>query len=116
MLINLQIENIAVVERADIDFSAGFSVLSGETGAGKSIIIDALNAVIGGKRDGAANRFRSRFMPKGSYFPLSFRPAAIAIHNDGNMARDIIQVNIIICLLLFLSKPGHLHNPFCLTI
>lgn len=49
MLANLQIENIAVIERADIEFSSGFSVLSGETGAGKSIIIDALNAVIGGR-------------------------------------------------------------------
>ena len=47
MLTQLQIENIAVIERADINFSAGFSVLSGETGAGKSIIIDALNAVWG---------------------------------------------------------------------
>ncbi len=49
MLSRLQIENIAVIERADIDFSAGFSVLSGETGAGKSIIIDALNAVLGAR-------------------------------------------------------------------
>ncbi len=49
MLTQLQIENIAVIERADINFSAGFSVLSGETGAGKSIIIDALNAVLGSR-------------------------------------------------------------------
>ncbi|HIU44283.1 MAG TPA: DNA repair protein RecN [Candidatus Ventrousia excrementavium] len=49
MLTQLQIENIAVIEHADIDFSAGFSVLSGETGAGKSIIIDALNAVLGSR-------------------------------------------------------------------
>lgn len=49
MLTRLQIENIAVIERAEIDFSAGFSVLSGETGAGKSIIIDALNAVLGSR-------------------------------------------------------------------
>lgn len=49
MLSRLQIENIAVIEHADIEFSAGFSVLSGETGAGKSIIIDALNAVLGSR-------------------------------------------------------------------
>lgn len=49
MLTRLQIENIAVIERAEIDFSAGFSVLSGETGAGKSIIIDALNAILGSR-------------------------------------------------------------------
>ncbi|MBQ2692064.1 MAG: DNA repair protein RecN [Clostridia bacterium] len=47
MLRSLSIENIAVIERADIDFEDGFSVLSGETGAGKSIIIDSINAILG---------------------------------------------------------------------
>ena len=47
MLMSLQIENIAVIEKADIDFDAGFNVLTGETGAGKSIIIDAINAALG---------------------------------------------------------------------
>ncbi len=47
MLNSLHIENIAVIERADITFDRGFNVLSGETGAGKSIIIDSLNAVLG---------------------------------------------------------------------
>ncbi|MBR0355235.1 MAG: DNA repair protein RecN [Oscillospiraceae bacterium] len=47
MLHELHIENIAVIERADIEFSAGFNVLTGETGAGKSIVIDAIGAVLG---------------------------------------------------------------------
>lgn len=47
MLDCLYIENIAVIERAEIRFHTGFSVLTGETGAGKSIIIDAINAVLG---------------------------------------------------------------------
>ncbi len=47
MLKNLHIENIAVIESTDIDFSFGFHALTGETGAGKSIIIDAINAVLG---------------------------------------------------------------------
>lgn len=47
MLDCLHIENIAVIERADIRFTAGFTALTGETGAGKSIIIDAINAVLG---------------------------------------------------------------------
>ena len=47
MLTNLNIENIAVIERASIDFHSGLNVLTGETGAGKSIIIDSLNAVLG---------------------------------------------------------------------
>lgn len=47
MLKFLHIENIAVIERSDIELSAGFNVLTGETGAGKSIVIDAINAVLG---------------------------------------------------------------------
>ena len=47
MLNSLHIENIAVIERADISFTAGLNVLTGETGAGKSIVIDAIGAVLG---------------------------------------------------------------------
>ncbi len=49
MLNCLHIENIAVIERADLTLSDGFNVLTGETGAGKSIIIDSLNAVLGAR-------------------------------------------------------------------
>lgn len=47
MLSNLYIENIAVIEKTNIDFSDGFNVMTGETGAGKSIVIDSINAVLG---------------------------------------------------------------------
>ena len=47
MLQLLHIENIAIIERADISFEPGFNVLTGETGAGKSIVIDAMSAVLG---------------------------------------------------------------------
>ena len=47
MLKTLYIENIAVIEKTTIDFSHGLNVLTGETGAGKSIIIDAINAIMG---------------------------------------------------------------------
>ena len=47
MLSVLKIENIAIIERSEIEFSRGFNVLSGETGAGKSIILDSINAVLG---------------------------------------------------------------------
>lgn len=47
MLKFLHIENIAVIEQSDIEFTSGFNVLTGETGAGKSIVIDSLNAVLG---------------------------------------------------------------------
>ena len=47
MLSLLHIENIAVIEQADISFDRGFNILTGETGAGKSIVIDAISAILG---------------------------------------------------------------------
>lgn len=49
MLTELHIENIAVIEKADIEFRGGLTVLTGETGAGKSIIVDSLSAVLGAR-------------------------------------------------------------------
>ena len=51
MLLSLHIENIAVIKSVDFDFTPGFMVLTGETGAGKSIVIDSINLLIGGKGD-----------------------------------------------------------------
>ncbi|WP_295582051.1 DNA repair protein RecN [uncultured Oscillibacter sp.] len=65
MLELLHIENIAVIESADIQFQPGFNALTGETGAGKSIVIDAMGAVLGGRtsreliRTGAEKAFVS---------------------------------------------------------
>ena len=47
MLTNLRIENVAVIEKVSISFEKGLNILTGETGAGKSIVIDAINAVLG---------------------------------------------------------------------
>ncbi len=47
MLAQLHIENIAVIQRADMSFGAQFNVLTGETGAGKSIVVDAIGAILG---------------------------------------------------------------------
>lgn len=61
MLIGLKIENIAVIENAEIEFDSGLNVMTGETGAGKSIVIDSINAVLGERtsreliRSGAEN-------------------------------------------------------------
>lgn len=65
MLQLLHIENIAVIEEADIAFDSGFNALTGETGAGKSIVIDAMGAVLGQRtsrdliRTGAVKAFVS---------------------------------------------------------
>ena len=47
MLQSLHIENVAVIEKTDIVFGSGLTTLTGETGAGKSIVIDAINALLG---------------------------------------------------------------------
>ena len=49
MLANLKIENVAVIEKAEVNFTPGFNVLTGETGAGKSILIDSINAILGNR-------------------------------------------------------------------
>ena len=56
MLTGLRLRNIALIEALDLDFAAGLTVLTGETGAGKSILLDALDALLGGAQGGAAAR------------------------------------------------------------
>ena len=51
MLLSLHIENVAVIKRVDIDFTGGFTALTGETGAGKSIIIDSIGLLLGKKAE-----------------------------------------------------------------
>ena len=51
MITSLSIENFALIEKLDIDFSNGFSIITGETGAGKSILLGALGLVLGKRAD-----------------------------------------------------------------
>lgn len=67
MLKTLDIENIAVIEKASVDFSGGLNVLTGETGAGKSMVVDSINAIMGERtsrelvRYGADNAYVSAY-------------------------------------------------------
>ena len=86
MLELLHIENIAVIESADISFCPGFNALTGETGAGKSIVIDAMSAVLGGRasreliRTGADKAFVSAV--------FSHVPADLPGHGSRPHCRD----------------------------
>ena len=91
MLELLHIENIAVIETADIAFQPGFNALTGETGAGKSIVIDAMGAVLGGRasreliRTGVPKAFVSAVF---SHVPADLPGLAengIAPDEDGNL-------------------------------
>ena len=56
MLTGLQLQNIALINQLELEFSTGFTVLTGETGAGKSILLNALDAVLGGAQGAAGIR------------------------------------------------------------
>lgn len=49
MLQNLRVKNLALIDEAEVDFQRGLNILTGETGAGKSIIIGSINLALGGK-------------------------------------------------------------------
>lgn len=72
MLLSLHIENIAVIKSVDFDFSEGFMVLTGETGAGKSIVIDSINLLLGGKAERELVRHGEKYaMVSGLFAELS---------------------------------------------
>ncbi len=109
MLKYLHIENIAVIESSDIEFSSGFNVLTGETGAGKSIVIDSINAVLGertskdlirtGCNDASVSALFGEFSPETEAFLKEYD---IQPDDDGNIlinrklslnGKGIIKIN-----------------------
>jgi DNA repair protein RecN (Recombination protein N) len=65
VLTGLRLENIALIDRLELSFEAGFTVLTGETGAGKSILLDALDALLGGAQGTAGARLLRRGAERG---------------------------------------------------
>lgn len=68
MLSHLHVKNFALIDEADVDFGAGLNILTGETGAGKSILIDAVNAALGQKVSGSVIRKGAEY----AYIELMF--------------------------------------------
>ena len=91
MLTQLYIENVAVIEEALVDFSEGLNVFTGETGAGKSILIDSLSAVLGYRtskdlvRTGAKKAF-----VRGSF--QTTNPAVSAFLNDNHLPVEEVLI------------------------
>ncbi|MBQ1805837.1 MAG: DNA repair protein RecN, partial [Oscillospiraceae bacterium] len=91
MLQVLHIENIAIIERADISFAPGFNALTGETGAGKSIVIDSLGAVLGQRtsrdliRTGAARAFVSAVFDGVDFTLSALADNGISPEEDGTL-------------------------------
>ena len=118
MLSLLHIENIAVIECADISFDQGFNVLTGETGAGKSIVIDAISAILGDRayrdmiRTGASKasvRAVFRDVPEFPWFAeqgVEYDPETVIerqIHLDG---KNVCRVNGSLVSVTILRKLG----------
>ena len=118
MLSLLHIENIAVIDRADISFDQGFNVLTGETGAGKSIVIDAISAILGERayrdmiRTGtnkASVRAIFTDVPQISWFAdngVEYDPETVIqreIHLDG---KNVCRVNGCLVSVSILRKLG----------
>jgi DNA repair protein RecN (Recombination protein N) len=78
MLINLQVRDFAIVDRIDIEFEPGMTVLTGETGAGKSILVDALGLVLGDRGSAQLVREGARRAEFAAGFDLSSLPAVRA--------------------------------------
>ena len=72
MLKSLDIQNVALIDNLNLSFDKGFTVLSGETGAGKSIIIDALNFVMGAKANKGLIKQGKDFMKVTACFSAPF--------------------------------------------
>ena len=92
MLLSLHIENMAVIKELDVDFSSGFTALTGETGAGKSIIIDGINLLMGAKaerhiiRHGEDSAMISGLFSVGTDAALAaLTEAGISADEDGNI-------------------------------
>ncbi|MFK7955571.1 MAG: DNA repair protein RecN [Lysobacterales bacterium] len=75
MLTNLSITNYALIDALELEFSSGFSVLTGETGAGKSIALGALQLVLGGRSSASNLRSAEKKVDIGAVFSLKERPS-----------------------------------------
>ncbi len=87
MLLSLHIENIAVIKSLDLDFTSGFTVMTGETGAGKSIIIDSINLLLGAKADKELIRTGEAYAMVSGFFG-DLTPSATAALSDVGIGCD----------------------------
>lgn len=93
MLLSLRIENFALIDNLDLPFSHGLNVLTGETGAGKSILLDAIDLILGGKVTGGMLRSgSSRALLEGSF---KVTPALKAWLEVTEL--DVLEDDLLIC-------------------
>lgn len=92
MLCQLSIENIALIDKLSLELKDGLNILSGETGAGKSIIIDSLNFVLGERADKSLIRFGTDKASVEAVFEDYDTPAVDAYLEDLGIEREDVLV------------------------
>lgn len=85
MLLLLQIKNYVIIDTLDLDFQSGMTVISGETGAGKSIIMDALELAIGARADSHVIRQGESRCEISALFDISHNPSALQWLHDNDL-------------------------------
>lgn len=88
MLKRLYVKNVALISEADVEFECGLNVLSGETGSGKSVILDSLNFVLGSKADKSMIRFGEQEASVRAEFIVPENSAAAALLTDYDIETD----------------------------
>jgi DNA repair protein RecN (Recombination protein N) len=88
MLTHLQIRDFAIAESVEIEFGRGFTTLTGETGAGKSILVDALMLAVGGRADSGAVRHGAERAEVSATFAVRNNAAALAWLDEQSIAHD----------------------------
>ena len=88
MLTHLQIRDFAVIEAVELEFEPGFTALTGETGAGKSILVDALLLAVGGRADSGSVRHGAARAEVVATFVVADNPAALAWLEEQSITHD----------------------------
>ena len=88
MLSHLQIRDFAIVEAVEVELGTGFTALTGETGAGKSILVDALLLAVGGRADSGAVRHGAERAEVTASFDVSANPPALAWLDEQQIEHD----------------------------
>lgn len=88
MLERLYIKNVALIEQADVEFDSKLNVLSGETGSGKSVILDSINFVLGSKADKSMIRFGTQEAVVKAEFSINEESAAAEVLREFDIEAD----------------------------
>lgn len=92
MLNKLSIKNVALIESAEIDYAEGFNVMSGETGSGKSVVIQSLNFVLGAKADKTLIRSGAEYCFVCAEFDVSGNSEIYSLYDEFDFERDDLLI------------------------